>query len=808
MQSASLARRRTPIKTVHSGTSLAGDTLCMVFGDSFFRSLATSFRTQQFHPVFAALAGSPNGCIREAAAAVFVSSASGLKFDHRIGVLRGPAPQLLAARKMLDAVFGGKLVEALLDASRANTCRFDVVLFELRTSSNTLVQGLIKDAFQTALTSDPVRLDVATMLIAVCTGVINAVDGRGKAALHNAAARGKVHIVNFLLSKPITNVNQCDGHGRTALVAACAEDASVGSCTLPCIRLLLAAPGCAINTQTSGGSTALAFCACHGSAHHVRVASLLLTTHGIAINAADLAGQTALMHAAKRSHSVMVTLLVNAPAINVNRVDRTGKTALMHACIMLGQPVNRDPSRNLQHRMDCVRALLTAPDMRSNIACDAGLTAIDYACAHKRWDAVEALLEHKTTAVANTAVHSGDLRAMRKHVHRMALEAVCGSGRVDLVAALLIRGACRHHVHPADHPAPVQAVFASGVDYWQRTCHQGHSTTLKAVVLTLLLVQQRLSSIDSSTCMYNQDTAGGATAAITTSTQNQTSAATAQKLLSSRTFYHTHTNISRRGHALTASTTSACVVQSLTPKRNRSNGVLRPRVGPAVPQFHFDPLPQSSSTFGFATGRTFIFGAGLAKVPHATPAPPTVASTPSSALSATATSFGVAAPRTLLTGLFAPLPTRSTFTFAAGLAKAPSAVLTPPTCTAPSASSSTPIQAPTATSFGVSIPASFGVAMHRPPLAITARATATAKASACVGGLGALRVGFQLLALDGMHRRAAGPRVMEGDMRMSHLPEEITLLACSFLRSADFPVAFDEAGSTPRKRLAAKHRTT
>ena len=77
------------------------------------------------------------------------------------------------------------------------------------------------------------------------------------------------------------------------------------------------------------------------------------------------------------------------------------------------------------------------------------------------------------------------------------------------MAHLLTAGSCRFALAlatPGAEPSlpplalagddkAVRAVFLSGVDYWQRRLHGGHSWVMRQVVKTLLLVRQRLAAV-------------------------------------------------------------------------------------------------------------------------------------------------------------------------------------------------------------------------------------------------------------------------------------------------------------------------
>jgi len=76
-----------------------------------------------------------------------------------------------------------------------------------------------------------------------------------------------------------------------------------------------------------------------------------------------------------------------------------------------------------------------------------------------------------------------------------------------MVALLLLAGGCRFQLNDnGDTPLKlaggdtgVLKAFASGVDYWQRRRHGGHSWAMREVVRTLLLVRQRLGALAAAT---------------------------------------------------------------------------------------------------------------------------------------------------------------------------------------------------------------------------------------------------------------------------------------------------------------------
>ena len=89
------------------------------------------------------------------------------------------------------------------------------------------------------------------------------------------------------------------------------------------------------------------------------------------------------------------------------------------------------------------------------------------------------------------------------------LHVACRQNHPGMVRALLLGGGCRFKLTTDTYylrqgtagdgtplgmttNADVRTLFASGIDYWQRKHHAHHSWAMKQVVLTLLLVAQRM----------------------------------------------------------------------------------------------------------------------------------------------------------------------------------------------------------------------------------------------------------------------------------------------------------------------------
>jgi len=93
---------------------------------------------------------------------------------------------------------------------------------------------------------------------------------------------------------------------------------------------------------------------------------------------------------------------------------------------------------------------------------------------------------------------------------KTALHNACAKKNAETASLLLVAGSCRFALCKAKHGAgvpltetplalagddkAVRAVFLSGVDYWQRRRHRGHSWAMRQVVLAAMLARQRLDA--------------------------------------------------------------------------------------------------------------------------------------------------------------------------------------------------------------------------------------------------------------------------------------------------------------------------
>ncbi|HQU08949.1 MAG TPA: ankyrin repeat domain-containing protein, partial [Opitutales bacterium] len=171
---------------------------------------------------------------------------------------------------------------------------------------------------------------------------INAIDERGRTALHTATQENRVAIIHYLLAQPSINLNVEDHTGLTAL------DVAEGPLAASIIAQRLGYPDNYFETQAG-------------------------------FNVLDEDHRTALQTAILGRHTAIVTYLLRRPNINLNHADREGRTAL-HMAAHMGYA-----------RM--VDQLMTAhadPGLRDN----RGLTALDIAGHGRAASIVTLLIQH------------------------------------------------------------------------------------------------------------------------------------------------------------------------------------------------------------------------------------------------------------------------------------------------------------------------------------------------------------------------------------------------------------------------------
>jgi len=285
-----------------------------------------------------------------------------------------------------------------------------------------------------------------------------------------AALNGETATVHALLAAGGIDVNHAGATGYTALIFA----SNRGHTEI--VHALLAEDGIDANHTTDNGSTALIRAAHNG---HAAVVRALLAVVGIAVNHASKVGFTALFFASMEGHAEIVRTLLAVDGINANHANNTGFTALISA--------------SSQGHAEVVRALLTAGGTDVNHATTTGFTALMMAVSQNHTSCVRALVAARGVNLNEQSTQCGNVSM---------LHMACTQRSAELAELLLLAGSCRFLLDddgyvPLDHAdgdKGVVAVFASGVDYWQRKRHGGHSWTMREAITALLLVRQRLGA--------------------------------------------------------------------------------------------------------------------------------------------------------------------------------------------------------------------------------------------------------------------------------------------------------------------------
>jgi len=216
---------------------------------------------------------------------------------------------------------------------------------------------------------------------------VNATDWKGLAPLHAAAAMNHVSILRLLLDTKKVDVNQAvrDGRGHTALTCACAKnhhdavaellreedldlrrvlsngwtalDVAILKDSGECLALLLKDKRISGLTPGNFFSLAMYRSCVRNLCNSLRV---LLEDGRADVNLRDPNGKTALHHACTLGHEEAVeVLLSHANNLDVNAKDLTGCSALLHAL--------RKPSTPPAHdRCGIVRRLVKAPGIDVN----------------------------------------------------------------------------------------------------------------------------------------------------------------------------------------------------------------------------------------------------------------------------------------------------------------------------------------------------------------------------------------------------------------------------------------------------------
>ena len=193
------------------------------------------------------------------------------------------------------------------------------------------------------------------------------------------------------------------------------------------------------------------------------------------------------MSAAHQGHAACVRALV---AVNKANVDVTNGEK---SCALTFAATNG--------HAECIAALLVADGINVNQLDSNGDTALALASENGHAACVRALLAAKGI---DHSTRDTD------HSCRTALHHACAKKDAEAASLLLVAGSCRFALCRAEHGAgvpltetplalagndkAVRAVFLSGIDYWQRRRHGGHSWAMRQVVLAVMLARQRLDA--------------------------------------------------------------------------------------------------------------------------------------------------------------------------------------------------------------------------------------------------------------------------------------------------------------------------
>ena len=394
-----------------------------------------------------------------------------------------PSARKEGAAEVLRIVFGGDVVAALREGFLQGGDFTAVVPLLVGTGAKPHLAAAARGALAAAC--DAGKAGAAALLLE-CDGVraedanagstyVNVHGIGGYSLLSAAARRGDAGVVGALVRSGKADVGKPDASGHLPLV----EAANSGNAA--CVEVLLAAPGIDANQADDNGERALSIAAFNG---HLECLQALLRAAGIDAAALDEGeDKTALMWAANQGHTDCLRALL-AAGVDPDQADGEGTTALTEAAY--GDSV------------ECIHALVAA-GADVNQGSTGGWTALDGAAAINSTGAVRALV----------AVNGIDLGHSDLLDGFTALHNACSHQNAEMTSLLLVAGGCRFALEAA--PATtrrvpleladdskegkaVRAVFLSGVDYWQRTRHGGHSWAMRQVVLGLMLTRQRLDN--------------------------------------------------------------------------------------------------------------------------------------------------------------------------------------------------------------------------------------------------------------------------------------------------------------------------
>ena len=399
------------------------------------------------------------------------------------------------ALDVLALMVGADLVRAMETAF--DTDDFTSLQSTLPALGSEGLRALHQPAFEAACEQG--RADVAQVLLA--SESVNAAAavttlGETRTLLQHAVHNDCPDVVRVLLTDASVEATMNDTHGEDedelGINAPLLLAAGLGR--VECLQALLACAHVDIHAvghdDDEAAVTPLGFAAQNG---HLPCVRALLAADGIDVNcmAEDVNGDAAmpaLMEAATVDQLPCLHALLHADGININLQDRDGWTALAFACV-----------RGSESAAAAAEALLAVGGIDASLADSTGRTPLYRAASSiKMLHTVQRLLQRKEVD-ANAATAEGVT----------PLHHACWQTHPGMVRAMLLGGGCRFKLTTDPFylgqgtagdgtplglttNADVRTLFASGIDYWQRKHHAHHSWTMKQVVLTLLLVAQRM----------------------------------------------------------------------------------------------------------------------------------------------------------------------------------------------------------------------------------------------------------------------------------------------------------------------------
>ena len=397
---------------------------------------------------------------------------------------------------VLGLMVGADLIRAMETAF--DTDDFSSLQSTLPALGSAGLRALHQPAFEAACGQG--RADVAQALLAsesVNAAAAVTILGATGTLLQHAVAKDCPDVVRLLLTdssvEATVNASRCEDADVWDLInAPLLLAAEFG--LVECLHTLLASACVDIHAvghdDTEQPFTPLGFAAQGG---HLPCVHALLAADCIDVNCMgeDEKGVTsvsALSEAAYADQLPCLLALLDTDGININLQDDGGWTALLYAC------ENGSES--------AAQALLAVEGIDASLADSDGHSPLHYAASNHMLHTVQLLLQQKEVN-ANAATTTAATTGMTP------LHLACYRNHSGMVRALLLGGGCRFklttHAHllslgTSGDGTPlgmatdndVRTLFASGIDYWQRKHHAHHSWAMKQVVLTLMLVAQRM----------------------------------------------------------------------------------------------------------------------------------------------------------------------------------------------------------------------------------------------------------------------------------------------------------------------------